>query len=197
MMGLDLNYQFNSNLMVGATIMHMSEMPLTTKTTMGDEAIKNTLWGVNMAYKGESQWLTNMFDKLPLLNLSKPSQISFNAEFAHLIAGHYENKNTGGYSYLDDFESTQSNFDLSDPYPWQLSSVPYDDGTPQLFPEAGLTNNIDYGKSRALLAWYTIDGLFTRKILLCVRNILRQKICPTIMSVLSRRESCSRNGSKA
>ena len=163
MMGLDLNYQFNPNLMVGATIMHMSEMPLTTKTTMGDEAIKNTLWGVNMAYKGESQWLTNMFDKLPLLNLSKPSQISFNAEFAHLIAGHYENKNTGGYSYLDDFESTQSNFDLSDPYPWQLSSVPYDDGTPQLFPEAGLSNNIDYGKSRALLAWYTIDGLFTRK----------------------------------
>ena len=163
MMGLDLNYQFNPNLMVGATIMHMSEMPLTTKTTMGDEAIKNTLWGVNMAYKGESQWLTNMFDKLPLLNLSKPSQISFNAEFAHLIAGHYENKNTGGYSYLDDFESTQSNFDLSDPYPWQLSSVPYDDSTPMLFPEAGLTNNIDYGKNRALLAWYTIDGLFTRK----------------------------------
>ena len=32
-----------------------------------------------------------------------------------------------------------------------------------MFPEAGLTNNIDYGKSRALLAWYTIDGLFTRK----------------------------------
>ncbi|MBP3518708.1 MAG: cell surface protein SprA [Parabacteroides sp.] len=163
MMGLDLNYQFKPNLMVGATIMHMSEMPLTTKTVMGDEAIKNTLWGVNMAYKGESQWLTNMFDKLPLLNLSKPSQISFNAEFAHLIAGHYENKNTGGYSYLDDFESTQSNFDLSDPYPWQLSSVPYDDNTPQLFPEAGLTNHIDYGKNRALLAWYTIDGLFTRK----------------------------------
>lgn len=96
MMGLDLNYQFSPNLTLGATIMHMSEMPLTTKTAMGDEAIKNTLWGVNMAYKGESQWLTNMFDKLPLLNLSKPSQIAFNAEFAHLIAGHYENKNTGG-----------------------------------------------------------------------------------------------------
>ena len=95
MMGLDLNYQFNPNLMVGATIMHMSEMPLTTKTTMGDEAIKNTLWGVNMAYKGESQWLTNMFDKLPLLEPKQTSQISFNAEFAHLMSGHYENKNTG------------------------------------------------------------------------------------------------------
>ena len=115
-----------------------------------------------MSYKGESQWLTNMFDKLPLLTLSKPSQISFNAEFAHLIAGHYENKNTGGYSYLDDFESTQSNIDLTDPYPWQLSSVPYNDGN-QLFPGAELANNIDYGKSRALLAWYRIDGLFTRQ----------------------------------
>lgn len=162
MMGLDLNYQFNPNFMMGATIMHLSEMPLTTKTTMGDEAIKNTLWGANLSYKGESQWLTNMFDKLPLLTLTKPSQISFNAEFAHLIAGHYENSNTGGYSYLDDFESTQSDIDLSDPYPWQLSSVPYNDGN-QLFPGADLVNNIDYGKSRALLAWYRIDGLFTRQ----------------------------------
>ena len=79
------------------------------------------------------------------------------------MPGITKTRTRGEYSYLDDFESTQSNFDLSDPYPWQLSSVPYDDGTPQLFPEAGLTNNIDYGKSRALLAWYTIDGLFTRK----------------------------------
>lgn len=31
MMGLDLNYQFTPNFSLGATIMHMSEMPLTTK----------------------------------------------------------------------------------------------------------------------------------------------------------------------
>lgn len=163
MVGIDLNYQLSKNFTFGATVMHMSEMPLTTKTVFGDEAIKNTLWGLNTSYKGESQWLTNVFDKLPLLNLTKPSQISFNAEFAHLIAGHYENKNTGGYSYLDDFESTQSNFDIQDPYPWQLSSVPFDDNSKPLFPEASLTNSIDYGKNRALLAWYYIDGLFTRE----------------------------------
>lgn len=163
MMGLDLNYHFTPNFVLGATVMHMSEMPLTTKTLLGDEAIKNTLWGVNMSYKGESQWLTNMFDKLPLLNLTKPSQIAFNAEFAHLIAGHYESKTTGGYSYLDDFESTRSNIDLLDPYPWQLSSVPFDDNVRPLFPEASLVNDINYGKNRALLAWYTIDGLFTRR----------------------------------
>ena len=36
MIGLDLNYQFNKDFMVGATVMHMSEMPLTVKTTLGD-----------------------------------------------------------------------------------------------------------------------------------------------------------------
>lgn len=164
MMGLDLNYQFNKDFMVGATIMHMSEMPLTTKTLIGEESVKNTLWGVNTSYKAESQWLTNLFDKLPLLTLTKPSQISFNAEFAHLIAGHYENQYAGGYSYLDDFESTQSDFDLTNPFSWNLASCPEDDVVSSaLFPEATKVNDIAYGKNRALMAWYYIDGLFTRK----------------------------------
>lgn len=32
-----------------------------------------------------------------------------------------------------------------------------------LFPEATRSNDISYGKNRALLAWYHIDGLFTRR----------------------------------
>ncbi|MDR2917144.1 MAG: cell surface protein SprA [Tannerella sp.] len=164
MFGADLNYEFSKNFNMGATIMHLSEMPLTTKTTLGDESVKNTLWGVNLDYKGQSQWLTNMFDKLPLLSLTQPSSFSVNAEFAHLIAGHYQNKYTGEYSYLDDFESTQSEFDLLNPYFWNLASTPYDNNkTTELFPEAGLVNNVDYGKNRALLAWYYVDGIFTRK----------------------------------
>jgi cell surface protein SprA len=163
MMGLDLNYEISKNFNVGATVMHLSEMPVTTKTALGSESIKNTLWGTNIAYRGESQWLTNMMDKLPLINLTQPSQITLNAEFAHLIAGHYESKYTGKHSYLDDFESTQSNFDLLNPYPWALASVPYDNSAGALFPEASLVNDVNYGKNRALFAWYYIDGLFTRK----------------------------------
>lgn len=163
MMGLDMNYQFNKDFSLGATIMHMSEMPLTVKTSIGDESIKNTLWGLNTSYKTESQWLTNMLDKLPLLTLTKPSQISFNAEFAHLIAGHYENKYTGSHSYLDDFESTQSGFNLLNPYSWQLASTPFQDSEPVLFREANRSNDISYGMNRSLLAWYYIDGLFTRR----------------------------------
>jgi cell surface protein SprA len=162
MLGLDMNYQFSKNFSLGATIMHLSEMPLTTKTTFGDESVRNTLWGMNTSFKTESQWLTNVLDKIPLLELTAPSQISFNAEFAHLIAGHYENQYTGKYTYLDDFESTQNGFELRDPYPWNLSSVPLEDGADKRFQEASLVNNIDYGKNRALMAWYYIDGLFTR-----------------------------------
>lgn len=163
MMGVDLNYQFTPDFSLGATLMHMSEMPLTTKTVMGDESVKNTLWGLNASYKGESQWLTNMLDKLPLLTLTKPSQIALNAEFAQLIAGHYENDYTGQYSYLDDFESTQSTIDLLNPYPWNLASTPYDDAATALFPEASRINDVEYGKNRALMAWYYVDGIFTRK----------------------------------
>ncbi|MDF9829923.1 cell surface protein SprA [Parabacteroides sp. PF5-6] len=162
MVGLDLNYDFTPDFSLGATIMHMSEMPLTVKTTTGDESVKNTLWGLNTSYKKESQLLTNMLDKLPLLNLTKPSQIAFNAEFAHLIAGHYENKYSGAYSYLDDFESSQSGFNLLNPYSWQISSTPYQDGANPLFPEASISDNVDYGKNRALLSWYYIDGIFNR-----------------------------------
>ena len=167
MMGLDLNYELSKNLIMGATIMHLSEMPLTTKTSFGNESIKNTLWGVNINYKNESQLLTNLLDKIPLLDLTQPSRINFNAEFAHLIAGHYESKYTGKYSYIDDFESTQHPADLLNSYPWVLASVPDDKDNNRneipRFPEATLVNNIDYGKSRALFAWYYIDGLFTRK----------------------------------
>ncbi|MDR2968196.1 MAG: cell surface protein SprA [Tannerellaceae bacterium] len=162
MMGLDANYRFTPDFSLGATIMHMSEMPLTVKTTPGDESVKNTLWGLNTSYIKESQLLTNMLDKLPLLNLTKPSQISFNAEFAHLIAGHYENKYSGAYSYLDDFESSQSEFNLLNPYSWQLSGTPYQDGANPLFPEASISDNVNYGKNRALLSWYYIDGIFNR-----------------------------------
>ncbi|WP_081966621.1 T9SS outer membrane translocon Sov/SprA [Porphyromonas crevioricanis] len=163
MLGLDLNYNFSKDFSLGATVMHLSELPLTTKTAYGSESLKNTLWGINMSYRTKSQWLTNMFDALPLLSLTKPSEVSLNAEFAHLIPGHYEGRYAKGYSYLDDFESSQSTIDLLNPYSWMLSSTPFQDTASPLFPEAAKTNDLEYGNRRALLSWYYIDPLFTRE----------------------------------
>jgi cell surface protein SprA len=157
MMGLNLNYAVNKQFNIGATVMNLSEMPLTMKTEPGQESINNTLFGFNVNYATQSQFLTNLLDKIPLLELTEPSQITFTAEYAHLIPGHYKSKYGGNYSYIDDFEQAKQTIDLRSPYSWSLSS------TPSMFEESRKSNNIDYGKNRSLLAWYYIDALFTRK----------------------------------
>ncbi len=158
MMGLNMNYDFSKNFSVGATIMRLSEMPLTMKVNMGDEAIANTIYGFNFNYSTQSQWLTNLLDKLPFTEATAPSQITLSGEFAQLLPGHYESEYGGKYSYIDDFENSEMTYDWRAAYNWNLSSTPYGD----LFPEARLTNDVAYGYNRALLAWYYIDGLFTR-----------------------------------
>lgn len=163
LLGLNLSYDITKNFNIGGTIMHLYEKPLTTKTEYGNDAVKNTLWGLNTSFKTESMWLTNLVDKLPFVEATQPSQISFNAEFAHMIPGHYENKEAGGYSYMDDFETAESRIDLKSPYSWTLASTPFNKAANALFPEAAYSNDIRYGQNRAMLAWFIIDPLFTRR----------------------------------
>ncbi len=161
LVGTHLDYAFSDKFNIGATFMHLSEKPLTQKVLMGNEPISNTIWGVNTSYSTQSQWLTNMLDRIPLLNLTEPSTINFNAEFAQMIPGHSKTIDRQGVAYLDDFESTKIAFDVRHPHTWKLASTPFHP-TGGLFPEAALVNDIAYGKNRALLAWYFIDPLFTR-----------------------------------
>ena len=156
MLGMNWAYDFNKDFQVGGTIMHLSEKPLTSKVSMGDEPLKNTLWGLNMAWKHESQWITNVLDLLPGLHVTQPSRINFTAEFAQLIAG-VSNQVQGSASYIDDFESSESGIDIKSPTAWMLSSVPSSQ------PEAKLTNDIRTGMNRALINWYAIDPIFTRR----------------------------------
>lgn len=161
LMGVHLEYQFNKDFSIGGTLMHLSEKPLTNKVSMGDEPMSNTIWGLNTAYRKESQLITNLLDKLPLLKATTPSSFTFNGEFAHLIPGHPNVIGSQGLSYIDDFESSKSSINILYPYSWYLSSTPRRND-PVKFKEATLSNNLDYGKNRALLSWYTIDPLFTR-----------------------------------
>lgn len=162
MLGADFNYHFTKDFTLGATAMYLSEMPLTTKTAVGDESMRNFLWGANLSYRTKSQSLTNLLDKIPFLNLTAPSEISVNAEFAHLIPGHYEGRYAKGYSYIDDFETSQGQIDLKNPYAWTLASTPFQDTPSPLFPEASLTNDVRYGAHRAQLAWFYIDPILNR-----------------------------------
>ncbi|WP_329904436.1 cell surface protein SprA [Porphyromonas pogonae] len=164
-LGVDLNYHLNDYTNIGATVMHLSEMPLSGKTMFGEEAMKNTLWGLNINIRKESRKLTSWLDKLPFYETSEPSLINFNAEFAQLLPGHYSKGNKQGYSYLDDFESSQSYIDLINPYGWMLSSVPFEEGAAALFPEASLTNDLRYGMHRSHIAWFMIDPIYTGELI--------------------------------
>ena len=159
MIGVDLGYSFTKDFRLGATLMHLSELPLSTKVALGEESMKNTMWGASLSYQTKSPALTRLLNKLPFLDLSQPASFSLAAEVAQLLPGHYENRYTRGNSYLDDFESSRSSIDLLSPFGWYLASTPQ-----SLFPEgATATDYLRYGERRARLAWFTIDPLFTRE----------------------------------
>ena len=156
LVGFNLQYDVSKDFTLGGTFMFLNEQPLTTKVNMGEEPLKNTLWGVNLSWKKESQWLTNLIDKIPLIDVTAPSQISFTGEFAQLIAGQ-NRKIQGSASYIDDFENTKNGISVMQPTSWMISSVPSD------FQESTLVNDVRAGYNRALLSWYTVDPLFTRQ----------------------------------
>ena len=163
LLGLDLQYAFSKQLNIGTTLLHFSEKALTEKVNIGDEVINNTIIGFNLSYNTQFMWLTNLLNKIPTVNATAPSSINVSAEYAQLIPHKQASGSNKGSSYVDDFESTQTGIDLRSPYSWFLASTPYENGADALFPEAALSNNVDYGKNRALINWYYIDRMFTQR----------------------------------
>ena len=158
LVGTHLDYKFSENLMLGGTILNLTERPLTKKVNYGDEPIFNTIWGLNGSYSTKSQFLTKIVDRIPLINTKEQSSVSVDAEFAHLIPGHSRALDKAGVAYIDDFESSENSIDIKSFPSWVIAS------TPQRFPEAKLNNDLRYGYNRAKLAWYVIDPLFLRNI---------------------------------
>lgn len=152
--GAHAEYTFSPDFSIGATVMHLNEKPLTTKVNTGSEPLSNTIWGANISYRKEFQWLSNLIDKIPWITATQPSSFSINAEVAQLIPGHTKTVSKAGLAYIDDFESTQTSIDVHYPNYWKLASTPMDD----LFSEqATKSNAIEYGFGRALMSWYAID----------------------------------------
>ena len=156
MVGVNWEYDFSKNLQLGGTLMHLSEQALISKVSMGEEPLNNTIWGLNLNWKQESQWLTSMLNKIPFLHVKQPSNISFTGEFAQLIAG-TSGDTQDNASYIDDFENTKNYIDVSSPKSWTLSSVP------SFFSESADKTDVTSGYNRALLAWYNVDPIFTRR----------------------------------
>ena len=156
--GTRMDYRVNNKLNIGGTFLSLTEKPLTPKVNIGEEPISNSIWGMDLNYSTSSRFLTKMVDRLPFISTKAPSKFSFSGEFAKLVPGHPKALNSagdkGGVSYLDDFEASRSVIDLKSAISWQLS------GTPQLFSESQLIDDLGYGYNRAKLAFYNIDPTF-------------------------------------
>jgi cell surface protein SprA len=156
--GTRLDYHASDKLQLGATLMHLTEQPITQNEVAGEESISNTIWGFDANYSSNSRFLTRLVDKIPGIHTKVPSSINFYGEFAKLMPGSPGALNfagsKNGTSYLDDFENSQSVIDIKGANSWQIS------GTPQLFGESALFDNLSYGYNRARLAFYNIDPIF-------------------------------------
>ncbi len=155
LVGGHLDYKVNKDLLLGATLLHLNEKPITRKVSYGSDPISNTVWGVSLNYNTDSKWITRMVDRLPFISTKAPSKLRIDAEFAHFIPGHAKAIGQGGISYLDDFEGSKSSISLMGYNNWFLASTPQ--GQSVLFPESDPSSGLAYGFNRAKLAWYVID----------------------------------------
>jgi cell surface protein SprA len=171
---LRADYIANKKLSIGASMVRLNERPFFTKMNYGEDPIRNTMYGVDISYKSELPGLTKLLNKLPFYSTKAPSSITAYGEGAYLKPGHPPQigSGTSGLIYLDDFEGSTSSIDMRFPWVnWALASTPQ--GNPQ-FPEATLTDSIDYGMNRAKLAWYNIEPTLQDKN--SINNPLRSNI---------------------
>ena len=157
-------------LSIGGTVVRLSERPFFSKVSYDNsntggtnEPIRNSMYGLDVNYRKDVPRLTKILDKLPFYKTTAPSSINVFAEGAYLKPGHAPQigKGSKGIINIDDFDGTQSGYDLRfPPISWALASAPFK-ATDRLgniiFPEAQLNDNINYGKNRAKIAWYQIE----------------------------------------
>ncbi|WP_297099825.1 cell surface protein SprA [uncultured Draconibacterium sp.] len=158
LMGTHANYAFSDNFNIGATALWMNERPLTEKVDYGEDPISNLMYGMDARYNTEAPFITKALDALPFYSTTATSSIDVEAEFAQLVPG--SSKSIDGAVYVDDFESTKTAIDMRTRSSWMLASTPQNQN--DMFPEANLSNSLEYGMNRAKLAWYNIDPLFLR-----------------------------------
>jgi cell surface protein SprA len=185
--GVRADYTLSKHIHLGSTYMHLKERPNQDKIRLGNEAINNTILGLNLDAAYDLPWLTRFLDKFPLLQTKEPSQVSFSGEFAQLRPGVVHTNAVGraiknhrlsgdqknGLSYIDDFEGDNINLTFLRPSRWHLAAAPaavpgYQPDEPYFssHPPQSLNENLSDAVKRSDLrsqfSWYTVPRNITR-----------------------------------
>ena len=163
-LGLRLDYKANKKLSFGATMERLNERPFFTKVGIGEDPVRNTIYGVDFNYKSNLPKLTKLLDKLPFYSTKAMSSITAYGEAAYFKPGHPPQIGSGGNGliYIDDFEGTKSTLDLRFPWnSWALASTPQyantSSGATELFPESKYQDSLPYNFNRSRISWYNIE----------------------------------------
>ena len=157
LVGSRFDYKVSDKLLLGGTILHLTERPLTPKTNIGEEPLLNTIYGLDGAYNTKSRMLTRWVDKLPFIETKEESSLALTWEFAQIIP--HKPLSIGdaerGTSFIDDFEGAETPYEIKNVARWHLASAPQ--FQPDLFPNAAQGDIGAENDRRALFTWYTID----------------------------------------
>ncbi len=160
--GTRLDYVFNDNMSLGATYLYYNERPLVSRVSIGSEPVRNSKWGLDYNYRSDSRFLTKMVNMIPFISTKEPSVLTFNSEVAQLIPGTSNIVQGQGTSYIDDFESAITPYNLGgNVQSWKLAATPkrsdnlFDGGSQ-------MQNDLSINFKRAKMAWYIIDNIFYR-----------------------------------
>ena len=176
LLGARADYSLRDRFSLGATVMRLSQKSPIDKYRIGEEPIKNTIWGVDGSLNLEPRWLTRAVDLLPLVQTKSQSTLSLSGEFAQLSPGQtttdafdrardrvqeagrdFSDDQLGGISYLDDFEGFENTFSLKQQLNnWQISAPPDSIGR-YPFDEPGLEDDSLRTNWRGSFGWYRLN----------------------------------------
>ncbi len=160
LLGTRLDYVLNKDVRLGMTAMRYRETPagFLSRVALGNEPADNTIIGIDGSIRKEAPFLTNLLDKLPLIQTKEMSYIHFRGEAAQLYPG--VNKRVKNRSLVDDFETARTVYDLArQPNKWRIGATPRN--SPQFNFAGAVSNQLDHAYNRAKISVYSVDNVFS------------------------------------
>ena len=121
--GTHLKYGFDSQNFISGGLFFYDQSIMDGNVDIGFEPMRNLIWNINGRYQQEVDQLTEFINKVPLIDVTAPSKIILEGEFAEV----YPDPNPLGEGFLDDFEASKRSIALNlSARNWKSASYPFD-----------------------------------------------------------------------
>ncbi|MBL7074042.1 cell surface protein SprA [candidate division KSB1 bacterium] len=130
LLGGRAEYRFLEDSFLGMTALYMNETPIEERVRVGNEPLRNFVWGLNGVMRFKPEFLTRAVDFLPLIRTEEPSAFNVEGEIAQVLPDPnpmhpYIKSDRDGAAIVDDFEGARKTTPLGVMRrQWSLCSSP-------------------------------------------------------------------------